>query len=134
MGQLREETQITVEMRQKTRELEVGTLVDAELKKPLWNTYEGYIKSLEVLAKDFEKIQEISDKAKRINEAGKETLKHVETTAKARKKHLEGVIVNVKRAQTGMNLSNDEPVGPIHEANFLEIFGEYLALKNDLKH
>ncbi|MDR2415466.1 MAG: hypothetical protein LBD75_02385 [Candidatus Peribacteria bacterium] len=33
-----------------------------------------------------------------------------------------------------MNLKNNEPVGAIHEENFLEMFDVYVALKNDLEH
>jgi hypothetical protein len=69
-----------------------------------------------------------------VSKTGKQTLKHVEATAKARKKHVDNVISNVKQQQTKMQLADDAPVGAIHEENFLEVFGEMLALKNDLEH
>jgi hypothetical protein len=114
--------------------LDASTRVAVELAKPLWNTYEGYIKALEGLANDFEKIRQTADEAKRINKTGKKTLNQVEKTAKKRKKHLDGVIVNVNNEQAKMNIEKNTPVGAIHEENFLEMFGEYLALKDDLEH
>jgi hypothetical protein len=95
------------------------------------------------LADDFENLRKISDKAERVNKTGKQTLKHVKEIAKQREERLKGkegkkkekgVIANLKAEQLGMNPENNEPVGPIHEENFLEMFGEYLALKNDLEH